>query len=89
VDGATHPEQLVKIREALPDSFFLIPGVGAQGGDLEAITKAGWNAHCGMLINSSRGIIYADPTESFAHGARREALRLQQQMAGLMDQMPV
>ncbi len=86
VVGATHPEQLVSIRAALPESFFLIPGVGAQGGDLEAISRAGWNPQCGMLINSSRGIIYADSTDAFDKAAREEALKLQQHMARFIGQ---
>lgn len=80
VVGATHPEQLHSIRRRIPESFFLIPGVGAQGGDLAAISEAGWNAHCGMLVNSSRGIIYADSTPSFAKAAREEAVKLQARM---------
>jgi orotidine-5'-phosphate decarboxylase len=86
VIGATHPEQLAEIRRQLPNHFFLIPGVGAQGGNLSAISKAAWNKHCGMLVNSSRGIIYADNTENFAVAAREEALNLQQQMAAFMSQ---
>jgi orotidine-5'-phosphate decarboxylase len=86
VVGATHPEQLAQIRQKLPYHFFLIPGVGAQGGNLHSISEAGWNAHCGMLVNSSRGIIYADTGEHFASAARDEAFKLQQQMSLFLDQ---
>lgn len=86
VVGATHPEQLAQIRQKLPNHFFLIPGVGAQGGDLNSISEAGWNAHCGMLVNSSRGIIYADAGQKFASAARGQALKLQQQMAQFITQ---
>jgi len=81
VCGATHPEKFKILREIAPDHFFLVPGVGAQGGDLAAIAQYGMNDHCGLLVNSSRGIIYASGEEDFAEKAREEALKLQQQMA--------
>ena len=87
VVGATHPEQLKAIRQILPNHFFLVPGVGAQGGDLHATTEAGWNDHCGMLVNSSRGIIYADGGVEFAAAARSEAMKLQSRMSTLMDHL--
>lgn len=84
VVGATHPEELGKIREMLPDYFFLVPGVGAQGGDLQAVAKYGLNADCGLLVNSSRGIIYASNGPDFAERAADEAHKLQAQMEEAM-----
>lgn len=80
VVGATHPEELGEIRKMLPDHFFLVPGVGAQGGDLEAVAKYGLNSQVGLLVNSSRGIIYASSGEDFAERAAEEAKKLQKQM---------
>lgn len=84
VVGATHPEELGEIRKMLPDYFFLVPGVGAQGGDLQAVAKNGLNKECGLLVNSSRGIIYASNGFDFADRAAEEAQKLQQQMAQLL-----
>ncbi|MBR6878152.1 MAG: orotidine-5'-phosphate decarboxylase [Bacteroidales bacterium] len=81
VVGATHPEELGEIRKMLPEYFFLVPGVGAQGGDLQAVAKNGLNDECGLLVNSSRGIIYASNSFDFADRAADEARKLQQQMA--------
>ena len=80
VCGATHPEKFRELRQLAPDSFFLVPGIGAQGGDLEAVARHGMNDHCGLLVNSSRGIIYAGQDEDFAEAARASAQQLQQQM---------
>lgn len=80
VIGATHPEELGEIRKMLPDYFFLVPGVGAQGGDLQAVANYGLNQDCGLLVNSSRGIIYASNGIDFADRAAEEAKKLQQQM---------
>ncbi len=80
VVGATHPELIKKIRSMLPDYFFLVPGIGAQGGSLEEVSKAGLNATCGLLVNSSRQIIYASSGEDFADRARDAAKKLQMQM---------
>lgn len=80
VVGATHPEELGEIRKMLPDHFFLVPGVGAQGGDLEAVAKYGLSSQVGLLVNSSRGIIYASNGEDFAERAIEEAKKLQKQM---------
>lgn len=80
VVGATHPEELGEIRKMLPDHFFLVPGVGAQGGDLEEVAKYGLNSQVGLLVNSSRGIIYASSGEDFAERAAEEAKKLQKQM---------
>lgn len=85
VVGATRPELMQKVRAIVPDHFLLVPGVGAQGGDLNAIAEHGLNSTCGLLINSSRGIIYASNEEDFASRARENALELQQAMAGLLD----
>lgn len=84
VVGATHPEELGEIRKMLPDYFFLVPGVGAQGGDLQAVAKYGLNPECGLLVNSSRGIIYASNKFDFADRAAEEAQKLQKQMANLL-----
>lgn len=81
VIGATHPEKFQEIRAIAPEHFLLVPGVGAQGGDLEAISRYGFNAHCGLLVNSSRGIIYAGSGEGFAEKARQAALQIQREMA--------
>lgn len=86
VVGATHPEELGEIRKMLPDYFFLVPGVGAQGGDLQAVAKNGLNAECGLLVNSSRGIIYASNGSDFALRAGEKAKELQEQMAVLLKE---
>lgn len=84
VVGATHPEELGEIRKMLPHHFFLVPGVGAQGGDLQAVARYGLNDQVGLLVNSSRGIIYASNGEDFAERAAAEAKKLQQQMEELL-----
>ncbi|MBQ2187192.1 MAG: orotidine-5'-phosphate decarboxylase [Bacteroidales bacterium] len=84
VVGATHPEELGEIRKMLPNHFFLVPGVGAQGGDLQAVARYGLNGQIGLLVNSSRGIIYASNGEDFAEKAAGEAKKLQQQMEELL-----
>ena len=84
VVGATHPEELGEIRKMLPDYFFLVPGVGAQGGDLQAVAQYGLSQDCGLLVNSSRGIIYASNKFDFADRAAEEAQKLQQQMSRLL-----
>lgn len=86
VVGATHPEELGAIRKMLPDYFFLVPGVGAQGGDLQAVAHNGLNDDCGLLVNSSRGIIYASSGSDFALRAGEEAHKLQMQMAELLKE---
>ena len=86
VVGATHPEELGEIRKILPDYFFLVPGVGAQGGDLQAVAHNGLNDECGLLVNSSRGIIYASNGSDFAIRAGEEAKKLQVQMSGLLKE---
>lgn len=87
VVGATRVESLVNIRRLIPDHFLLIPGVGAQGGSLAAVCKFGMNKQCGLLVNSARGIIYADNSENFAAAAGSEAKKLQVQMAEYLQKM--
>lgn len=84
VVGATRPEQLKSIRKIIPNHFLLIPGVGAQGGDLKSVCEAGLNKDCGLLVNSARGIIYASDGEDFAEVAGNEARKIQAEMAGLL-----
>lgn len=84
VVGATRPEYLQSIRNIIPDHFLLIPGVGAQGGDLNAVCKYGMNDSCGLLINSSRGIIFADNGVDFATAAGKEAEKLQKEMSVIL-----
>lgn len=86
VVGATKAEMLGGIREIVPDHFLLVPGVGAQGGSLEEVAKYGMNSHCGLIVNSSRGIIFADKTENFAVRAAEEARKLQQAMEQLLKE---
>lgn len=81
VVGATKADMLESIRGIVPDAFLLVPGVGAQGGSLSEVCKYGLNKDCGLLVNSSRGIIYASNGEDFAERAAEEACKLQQQMA--------
>jgi orotidine-5'-phosphate decarboxylase len=84
VVGATRSESLKKVRDIAPDNFLLVPGVGAQGGSLEDVAKYGMNDHCGLLVNSSRGIIYASSSEDFAIAARRKAFDLQGAMSKML-----
>ena len=80
VVGATRPEKLAEIREYCPDNFLLVPGVGAQGGSLEEVAKYGLNSHCGLIVNSSRAIIYASTGEDFAKVAGEKAKEMALQM---------
>ncbi len=80
VIGATQAEMLKDIRKLLPDHFLLVPGVGAQGGSLEEVVKYGMNKDCGLIVNSSRGIIYASQGKDFAQAAREKAREMQVQM---------
>lgn len=81
VVGATRTEQLQHIRQVAPDNFLLVPGVGAQGGSLEEVSKHGMNADVGVLVNSSRAVIYASGGEDFAEKAGEEAMKVQAEMA--------
>lgn len=85
VVGATKAEYLADIRKIIPDNFLLVPGVGAQGGSLQAVCKYGMNNKIGLLINSSRGIIYASSKEDFAEVAAQEAAILHKQMQTIIQ----
>ena len=85
VVGATKAEYFQEIRKIIPDNFLLVPGVGAQGGSLQEVCKYGMNDTIGLLINSSRAIIYASSGEDFAQKAREEALKIQQEMKVLLE----
>ena len=84
VVGATKAEMLADIRKIIPNHFLLVPGVGAQGGSLSEVVKYGMTKDCGLLVNSSRGIIFASQGEDFAAVAAEKAKELQMQMAELM-----
>lgn len=84
VVGATKASYFAEIRTIVPDSFLLVPGVGAQGGSLAEVCKYGMNAQIGLLINSSRGIIYASSGQDFAVQAAQKAQVLQLEMADLI-----
>ena len=81
VVGATRAEMLADIRKIVPDHFLLVPGVGAQGGSLEEVARYGMNSQCGLVVNSSRGIIYADSSENFDTTAGEKAHEMQEEMA--------
>lgn len=87
VVGATQGRAFEDIRRIVPDHFLLVPGVGAQGGSLEEVCKYGMNRQCGLIVNSSRGIIYVDKSEQFAAASRRAAQEVQQQMAAQLKNM--
>jgi orotidine-5'-phosphate decarboxylase len=80
VVGATRAEMLKDIRQLVPEHFLLVPGVGAQGGTLDAVAKYGMTNRCGLLVNSSRGIIFADNSENFAKTAGEKAREMQLEM---------
>lgn len=84
VVGATRPEYFQKIRKIVPDHFLLVPGVGAQGGDLQGVCQYGITKEIGLLVNSSRGIIYASSELDFAEKAREKALELQLEMSQIL-----
>lgn len=85
VVGATKAEYFKKIRKIIPDAFILVPGVGAQGGNLKEVCKHGLNKQIGLLINSSRGIIYASNFDDFAKVAATKAFEIQQEMKSILD----
>lgn len=89
VVGATRPETFVDIRKLVPDSFLLVPGVGAQGGELSEVCKFGMNKEVGLLVNSSRGIIYAGKDVDFAKKSRDEAVKIQKEMAILLNKFKI
>lgn len=84
VVGATRSESIGEVRKVSPNHFFLVPGVGAQGGSVREVAEYGWNDDCGLLINSSRGIIYAGDGQDFETSVRAEALKLQSEMAQII-----
>ena len=85
VVGATQTQELEQVREIAPKNFLLVPGIGAQGGSLEEVSKYGMNEHCGLLVNASRSIIYASDGEDFAEAAAKEAKKLQEKMDRYLD----
>jgi len=89
VVGATKAEMLASIRAITPDHFLLVPGIGAQGGNLEDVAKYGMNKYCGLIVNSSRDIIYNDSSEVFATAAAKRAETIQLQMKELLIQYKV
>jgi orotidine-5'-phosphate decarboxylase len=84
VIGATQADEFVNIRKIIPNHFLLVPGVGAQGGSLKDISEKAINSDCGILVNSSRAIIYASAAEDFADKAREAAMAVQVEMAGYL-----
>jgi orotidine-5'-phosphate decarboxylase len=89
VVGATQGRMFEDIRRVVPDHFLLVPGVGAQGGSLQEVCKYGMNKDCGLLVNSSRGIIYACSDDHFAEVAGNKARELQQEMADELDKFGI
>lgn len=85
VVGATKAEYFADIRKIVPDSFLLVPGIGAQGGSLSEVCKYGMNDKIGLLVNSARAIIYASKGTDFAEKAREEALKVQQEMEAIIN----
>ena len=86
VVGATQAEYIERVRAIVPNHFLLVPGVGAQGGSLEEISRLGMNQQCGLLVNSSRAIIYASSGRDFAERAREAALEVQKEMEQYLEQ---
>ena len=84
VVGATQAEMLRDVRKIIPGHFLLVPGVGAQGGSLKEVAEYGMNKQCGLIVNSSRNIIYAGDKDDFAQKAREEAMKMQQEMEKLL-----
>ena len=89
VVGATQAKMLRDIRKIVPDHFLLVPGIGAQGGSLAEVAQYGMNDHCGLLVNSSRAIIYADKSEKFADFAADAAHNVQREMAGYLQDVGI
>ncbi|GAA4440307.1 orotidine-5'-phosphate decarboxylase [Pontibacter saemangeumensis] len=87
VVGATQAEYVQRVRRLVPEHFLLVPGVGAQGGSLEEISRLGMNRQCGLLVNATRSIIYASSGPDFAEKARAEALAMQQEMEALLEEL--
>ncbi|MBF9252429.1 orotidine-5'-phosphate decarboxylase [Pontibacter sp. 172403-2] len=87
--GATQAEYVQRVRALVPEHFLLVPGIGAQGGSLEEISRLGMNRQCGLLVNSSRAIIYASSGPDFAKKARKAALAVQREMEVLLEELLV
>lgn len=87
VVGATRADKIAEIRSIAPRHFFLVPGVGAQGGDLKAVSEAGMNKQCGLLVNSSRAIIYASSAKDFAERAKDEARKTKEEMESYLSRL--
>jgi orotidine-5'-phosphate decarboxylase len=85
VVGATQADKIESIRKLIPEYFFLVPGIGAQGGDLQQVSKFGMNAQCGLLVNAARSIIYASSGKDFAEAAASEAEKVQIEMSSYLD----
>jgi orotidine-5'-phosphate decarboxylase len=85
VVGATQAEKIKSIRAIAPEYFFLVPGIGAQGGDLEMVSRYGMNKECGLLVNSARAIIYASPNKDFAQVAAEQARLVKTEMEGYLN----
>lgn len=86
VVGATRADKIAEIRKLAPDHFFLVPGVGAQGGDLKEVSQQGMTRECGLLVNSARAIIYASSDKDFARAARHEAQRTSEEMSQYLSE---
>lgn len=84
VVGATRAQGIGEVRKIVPEHFFLVPGVGAQGGSMEDVANYGWNSDCGLLVNSSRQVIYASNGTDFAEKAKEEAQKLQEEMERIL-----
>ncbi len=87
VVGATRADKIAEIRKLAQEYFFLVPGVGAQGGDLKAVSQLGMNNTCGLLVNSARAIIYASAGEDFAEAAGEEARKVKEEMAPFLTHL--
>ncbi|MEM7549983.1 MAG: orotidine-5'-phosphate decarboxylase [Bacteroidota bacterium] len=85
VIGATKPDKFQLVRKTIPNHFLLVPGIGAQGGDLDSISRIGFNDHCGLLVNSSRSIIYASDDKNFGASAKKAAANVQRSMKALLE----
>lgn len=85
VVGATRADKIADIRKLAPEHFFLVPGIGAQGGDLAETSKHGLNKECGLIVNSTRAIIYASADKDFATAAGNEAKKVREEMSSLLD----
>jgi orotidine-5'-phosphate decarboxylase len=89
VVGATQTQWMKKVRKIVPDHFLLVPGVGAQGGDLLELSDIAMNKKCGLLVNASRSIIYADGTNRFDEIARTQAERLKHEMTAILSRKKI